>query len=209
MKAPDKIYVEVCEDGIFAFPEPPFAESVEYVRADLVKPTPDEPTSMTEEMLEGKIEGNPAKVTLIPHYGLEDEIIRYYYANLGMIIGPRNTKDIVATIARHFAEWGAEHLRDSTKMIPEGMEEAAEEWAENEAYGKSDAEFEMAYKGFIAGAEWQKAKMMEKTISWLKANANKYIVDIGVGYGEHGRNVELVVGGKCWDDLKKAMEEQK
>ncbi len=34
------------------------------------------------------------------------------------------------------------------------LEEAAEEWAENEAYGKSDAEFEMAYKGFIAGAEW-------------------------------------------------------
>ena len=37
MKAPDKIYVEVCEDGIFAFPEPPFAESVEYIRADLEK----------------------------------------------------------------------------------------------------------------------------------------------------------------------------
>ena len=42
MTAPDKIYVEVCEDGIFAFPKPPFAESVEYVRADLVKPTLDE-----------------------------------------------------------------------------------------------------------------------------------------------------------------------
>ena len=37
MKAPNKIYVEVCEDGIFAFPEPPFKESVEYVRADLVE----------------------------------------------------------------------------------------------------------------------------------------------------------------------------
>ena len=36
MKAPNKIYVEVCEDGIFAFPEPPFKESVEYIRADLV-----------------------------------------------------------------------------------------------------------------------------------------------------------------------------
>lgn len=37
MKAPDKIYVEVCEDGIFAFPEPPFKESVEYIRADLIE----------------------------------------------------------------------------------------------------------------------------------------------------------------------------
>ena len=36
MKAPDKIYVEVCEDGIFAFPDPPFEESIEYIRADLV-----------------------------------------------------------------------------------------------------------------------------------------------------------------------------
>ena len=34
MKAPDKIYVEVCEDRIFAFPKPPFKESVEYVRND-------------------------------------------------------------------------------------------------------------------------------------------------------------------------------
>lgn len=41
------------------------------------------------------------------------------------------------------------------------LEEEAEEWAENEAYGKSDAEFEMAYKGFIAGAEGMKRKLME------------------------------------------------
>ena len=37
MKAPNKIYVEVCEDGIFGFTEPPFKESVEYIRADLVE----------------------------------------------------------------------------------------------------------------------------------------------------------------------------
>lgn len=36
LEAPNKIYVEVCEDGIFAFPEPPFKESVEYIRKDLV-----------------------------------------------------------------------------------------------------------------------------------------------------------------------------
>ena len=46
-----------------------------------------------------------------PVEGLENEIFRYYYANLGMIISPRDTKDIVANIARHFAEWGAEHLK--------------------------------------------------------------------------------------------------
>ena len=26
--------MEVCEDGIFAFPEPPFEESIEYIRKD-------------------------------------------------------------------------------------------------------------------------------------------------------------------------------
>jgi hypothetical protein len=44
------------------------------------------------------------------------------------------------------------------------LEETAEEWAENEAYEKSDAEFEMAYKGFIAGAEWQKGQMLEEAV---------------------------------------------
>ena len=34
MKVPEKIYVEVCEDGIFAFEEPPFEESIEYIRKD-------------------------------------------------------------------------------------------------------------------------------------------------------------------------------
>lgn len=42
------------------------------------------------------------------------------------------------------------------------LEEEAEEWAENEAYGKSDAEFEMAYKGFIAGYNLCKEQMMKE-----------------------------------------------
>lgn len=44
-------------------------------------------------------------------------------------------------------EWVEEKLSKNLKEI-------AGEWAENEAYGKSDAEFEMAYKGFKAGAKW-------------------------------------------------------
>lgn len=46
----------------------------------------------------------------------------------------------------------------------EDLKEVAEEWAENEAYGKPDAEFEMAYKGFIAGAQWQ-AEQNDKDLS--------------------------------------------
>ncbi len=55
-----------------------------------------------------------------------------------------------------------EEFLDTLSEEPDkSLEEVAEEWAENEAYGKSDAEFEMAYKGFIAGAEWQKSQMLK------------------------------------------------
>lgn len=52
-------------------------------------------------------------------------------------------------------------------------------------------------------AETQKAIDTEKAIEWLKANAHKYIVDIAVVQWE--RN--LIVGGCCWNDLRKAMED--
>ena len=59
MDAPNKIYVEVCEDGIFAFQEPPFKESVEYIRADLVGQSlqPEEPDKSLEEAAQQYAEG--------------------------------------------------------------------------------------------------------------------------------------------------------
>jgi hypothetical protein len=59
---------------------------------------------------------------------------------------------------------------------------------------------------FQEGYEYAEKDTIERAVAWLKENANKYIVDIGVGYGEYGRNVEIIVGGMCWEDLKKAME---
>ena len=47
--APDKIYVEVCEDGIFAFEQPPFEESIEYVRKDKTMPNSTELIAEWEE----------------------------------------------------------------------------------------------------------------------------------------------------------------
>ena len=59
-----------------------------------------------------------------------------------------------ASIARHFAEWGADHLRDSTKMVPEGLEEAADKYAERLT---TEPYLQVVHKtDFIAGAEWQK-----------------------------------------------------
>ena len=42
---------------------------------------------------------------------------------------------------------------------------------------------------------------IEDAIAWLKENANKYIVDLGIGYEQH----EFVVGGMCWVDMEKAI----
>lgn len=62
---------------------------------------------------------------------------------------------------------------------------------------------------FEKGYEAAGKDTIERAIAWLKENANKYIVDIGVGYGEHGRNVELVVGGMCWEHLQQELEAKK
>lgn len=86
MRAPNKIYVEVCEDGIFAFPEPPFKESVEYIRADLVG------QSLQQEQPEVDLEKEIHKKVLELHTApCYDELARF---------------------ARHFAKWGAEHLKN-------------------------------------------------------------------------------------------------
>lgn len=55
----------------------------------------------------------------------------------------------------------------------------------------------------IASKAWDAA--VEQSCEWLKANANKYIVDIGIGY----EKTELIIGGACWADLKEAMENTK
>jgi hypothetical protein len=39
---------------------------------------------------------------------------------------------------------------------------------------------------------------IEDAIAWLKENANKYIVDLGIGYEQHN----FVVGGMCWVNME-------
>ena len=61
------------------------------------------------------------------------------------------------------AEWGAEHLRDSTKMIDKSLEEAANEFANQDC-----VTFISRKKGFIAGAEWQKEQMLKDAIPFYE-----------------------------------------
>lgn len=88
MKAPNKIYVEVCEDGIFAFPEPPFKESVEYIRTDLV------------EGIKGNSEGIPSNVDL------EKEIQRYLCEECSS-----DDEPTIKEIAHHFYKLGLKAKR--------------------------------------------------------------------------------------------------
>jgi hypothetical protein len=61
------------------------------------------------------------------------------------------------------AEWGAEHLRDSTKMIGKSLEEIANEFANQDC-----VTFISRKKGFIAGAEWQKEQMLKDAIPFYE-----------------------------------------
>lgn len=117
MKAPDKIYVEVCEDGIFAFPEPPFAESVEYIRADIGK--------QPVEGLDSEIDACWQN-WLSPSNQKEAE---------GVL--PKNE---FAMYARHFAEW--QKKRDDLETADllaiahlQGMEQQKEKMLEDAVDG--------------------------------------------------------------------------
>lgn len=119
-KAPDKIYVEVCEDGIFAFPEPPFAESVEYIRADINK-QPVEGLDVTDfckpidpgiaqcvadhwwEMI-GEESTNKKPVE-----GLEEEMEKFF-ETMPVLEHENIFEDTFQNIARHFAEWGRKQV---------------------------------------------------------------------------------------------------
>lgn len=101
MKAPNKIYVEVCEDGIFAFPEPPFKESVEYIRADLVEqPLQQEQpeVELAEEAVKEYYKYAHYESGSISGEGYHLEAQGRYECNL--------TRDEFKEIARHFYELG-------------------------------------------------------------------------------------------------------
>lgn len=46
-----------------------------------------------------------------PVEGVEEEIKRYYADNFDYISSEQPTLSILTNIARHFAEWGAKHLK--------------------------------------------------------------------------------------------------
>lgn len=93
MDAPNKVYVEVCDDGIFAFPEPPFYESVEYIRADLVE----QPLQQEQPEVESLIRCELPDME-------DDKNLGLCYCN--QFGNHRMTSKDVQEIAHHFYELG-------------------------------------------------------------------------------------------------------
>ena len=63
---------------------------------------------------------------------------------------------------------------------------------------------EDAYK---MGYELAEKETIERVVAWLKENAQRYVVNQTESYPD--APFRVAIGGKCWDDLKKAMEEEK
>lgn len=68
--------------------------------------------------------------------------------------------------------------------------------------GRYDKNFQRR-KAFVKGYSQAEKVTVKRAIKWLKANANKYIVDLTPTYPDAPQ--ELVIGGKCWDELEKAI----
>lgn len=104
-----------------------------------------------------------------PIDGLEDELKdylrRYYNCDYPKQIEENTcspTMPHIVEAARHFAEWGAEHFRDPTKMIsgsseiPKDLEEASSKFATHIASNGVSVEFLEEKLSFQEGAKWQK-----------------------------------------------------
>ena len=71
-------------------------------------------------------------------------------------------------------------------------------------YSEIDANFDKRAL-YQLGYEQAEKDTIERAIEWLETNAEKYIVDVTPTYPDAPQ--ELIIGGKCWDELRKAMEE--
>lgn len=79
-----------------------------------------------------------------------------------------------------------------------------------EAYPRNDdkelnfrrANYRIAYE---RGYEQAEKDTIERAVTWLKDNANKYIVDLTETYPD--APVNIIVGGMCWEDLTKYLKD--
>ena len=140
--------------------------------------------------------------------GLEEEINRLWESFADEMEGPHNLFDIYVRLAHHFAKWGAEHFRDTTKMIsgsseiPNDLEEAAKNYALNTA--EDSEQYSARYLGYKDGAKWQKEQMLKEAVEgevcipnvWVEKKEGKELVvraeiskELGFKFGDKVRLV--------------------
>jgi len=79
-------------------------------------------------------------------------------------------------LARHFAQWGAEHLADARKTSPKDIEEAADEYEKKHTYQRYDGggltpEYNATLaEAFIAGYNLCKEQMMKEAVEGVFQN---------------------------------------
>lgn len=97
-----------------------------------------------------------------PSEGLEEELDRFIASGKSVTVEDCGTYKVsyhdFKKVARHFAQWGAEHS-DSSET-PNDLEEAAEEYSKDYESGPN----RIAINAFIAGAKWQKEQMMKEAV---------------------------------------------
>lgn len=128
-----------------------------------------------------------------PDKSLEEEIKKEMVKLPFFIRG----KDQIA-FARHFAEWGEEHLRDTTKMTDKSLKEAAEEYTQKmlESWRFDSTGCRPLREPFIAGAEWQKQQMMKDSVEGEvhPDDCEIWVNLIGYGYKfNDGDKVRIIV----------------
>lgn len=134
--------------------------------------------------------------------GLEEEIKRYYSDNFAYLSSDQPTLSILTNIARHFAQWGAEHRGRSETPKDQDIAEASEKYA-GELYGyelKSDEDLQKVIAcicGFKAGAKWQKEQMMSEAVEGevVKDISNKLAVTAKINLDgfKFGQKVRIIV----------------
>ena len=60
--------------------------------------------------------------------------------------------------------------------------------------------------GYKEGYKQAEKDTIERAVEWLKVHAEDYIVNMTGSYPDAPFNA--IIGGKCWDELKKAMEKE-
>ena len=93
----------------------------------------------------------------------------------------------------------------SKRAEERGLEALPPRWRKTkDGKGKIDGALPVR-KSYIRAYEQAEKDTIERAVVWLKDNAEKYIAQTTESYPD--APFKAIIGGKCWDDLKKAMEE--